>query len=149
MHRNHDTYAYPATLETDEDDRTIVTFRDLPGAVTDGADRAEALENAGDCLEEAIAAAIAADEDVPSPSKAARGEVVVPVPLRMASKLALHRAMRRNGVGVRELARRLGCDAKEAQRLADPRYMSKIDRLAEAVRAAGGAALELHERELA
>ena len=36
-------FTYPVILEPDEDGRPVVTFPDLPGAVTDGADEAEAL----------------------------------------------------------------------------------------------------------
>ena len=73
----------------------------------------------------------------------------MPLPLRMAAKIALIRSARANRIGPRELARRMGCDSKEAQRLLDPDCASKIDRLAQAVRATGGPALELHAREVA
>jgi len=48
--------AYPATLEPDEDGRTVVSFHDLVGAHTDGATRAEALWESRDCLREAVMA---------------------------------------------------------------------------------------------
>ena len=47
--------AYPAELSTDRDGRVLVQFPDIPEALTDGADRAEALREAKDCLEEAVA----------------------------------------------------------------------------------------------
>ena len=52
-------FAYPIELEelpVDEGGGLLVRFPDWNDAVTDGADLAEALENARDCLEEMIAA---------------------------------------------------------------------------------------------
>ncbi len=130
--------SYPARLEADEDGRILVTFRDLPEALTDGAHRAEALAEAADCLEVAVATRIGLNEDIPATSSARRGEVLIPVPLPTAAKVALVLAMRASGVNKSELARRLGCDVREVRRLTDPRHRSHSDRLAEAIKAAGG-----------
>ena len=46
----------------------MVTCRDLPEAITQGETREEALAEAADCLEEAIAARIDDGRDIPSPS---------------------------------------------------------------------------------
>ncbi|WP_366656592.1 type II toxin-antitoxin system HicB family antitoxin [Fodinicurvata sp. EGI_FJ10296] len=140
-------FAYPASLEPDGVG-VMVTFRDLTGAITCGDTRAEALAEAPDCAEAALEFLLR-DGDAPPPSDPLPGEVVVPLPLRMAAKIALIRSARANGIGPGELARRMKCDPKEAQRLLDPDYASKIDRLAKAVQAAGGPALELHAREVA
>ena len=43
-------HAYPITLTPDEDGRVVVTFPDVKGASTDGADEAEAIANAADSL---------------------------------------------------------------------------------------------------
>jgi antitoxin HicB len=51
-------YSYPARLEPDEEGRLVVHFPDLPEALTDGADAAEALAEASDCLSTALAARI-------------------------------------------------------------------------------------------
>jgi antitoxin HicB len=75
---------------------------------------------------------------IPRPSKARRDQSVLSVPAQTAAKAALYLAMLSAGVGPRELARRMGCDPKEAMRLLDPRYPSKIGRLQEAIRLANG-----------
>ena len=41
-------YSYPARLEPDGEGRLVVHFPDLPEALTDGADEAEALTEAAD-----------------------------------------------------------------------------------------------------
>ena len=49
-------FVYPALLTADEKDGGfVVTFPDLPEAITQGNSWEEALHEAADCLEEAIA----------------------------------------------------------------------------------------------
>ena len=49
-------FVYPATLTPDtKDSGFVVTFVDVPEAITQGDDRTDALREATDCLEEAIA----------------------------------------------------------------------------------------------
>jgi antitoxin HicB len=57
-------YTYPARLEPQEDGSLLVQFLDLPEALTDGADRAEALAEAADCLSEALAGRIHRGEEI-------------------------------------------------------------------------------------
>ncbi|MDP6344753.1 MAG: type II toxin-antitoxin system HicB family antitoxin [Alphaproteobacteria bacterium] len=111
-------------------------MRDLPGAVTDGADRSEALREAADALEEAIAACMAGHEDIPRPSPARGRAIVVPGTL-IAAKAALYEAMREKGVGNVELGRRLGVAETEIRRCIDPRHATRISRLDAALAALG------------
>lgn len=57
-------YAYPATL-TKQDGGYLVRFIDFPEAITDGRTEAEALTNAADCLDEAIANRIFMNIELP------------------------------------------------------------------------------------
>lgn len=132
MARHETRFAFPAKLARDrESGGFTVSYRDLPEALTAGVDRAEALEQAADCLDEAIAGRIADGEEIPSPSPAKRGEVVISLGARMAAKAALHVALAESGMTQRKLARHIGADEKEVRRLLNPRHPSKIDRLAE------------------
>jgi antitoxin HicB len=70
--------AYPVDLTTDENGRVVARVPDLPGCVTDGADRAEALAEAADALEEALAALIDDGKSIPLPSDAGNRPVIVP-----------------------------------------------------------------------
>jgi antitoxin HicB len=65
-------YGFPARLELDEEGRLVVHFPDLPEALTDGGDEAEALAEAADCLSEALAGRINRGEDIPAPSRLCR-----------------------------------------------------------------------------
>jgi len=140
-HRAETTLAWPASLAQDHEGRVQVRFPDFPEALTDGADEAEALAEAADCLAEAVAARIADGEELPAPSPLRRGMHAVPLPPVLAYKAALFSAMRRDGVSKSELARRLDIDEKDMRRLLDPRYRgSKVERLHAALAACGVAA---------
>ena len=133
----HD-FVYPATLTPDESDGGfVVTFEDLPEAITQGEDLSDALVQAADALEEAVAGRIRRGDEIPSPSKPGRGQHVIPVPALTAAKAALYLTLRAAEVSRRELAARLGCDEKEVRRLLDPRHTSKLPRIQAALAALG------------
>ena len=135
------TFAYPASLTPDEDGRLVVEFRDVPEALTDGANVDEALAEADDALAEAIAGRITDGEQIPVPSSTMKGEVPVRLPPVMSAKAALYAEMRRRRLSKLGLANILGCDEKEVRRMLDPRYATKVNRLETAL-AAVGLALE-------
>lgn len=135
-------FAFPARLApavewAPDETGYVVSFRDLPEAITQGEDVADALRQAADCLEEALAARIADDMAIPAPSRPARGERTVEPGGLIAAKAALHLALREAGLSKSDLARKLGCDEKEARRLLDPRHRSRFDRLEAALAALG------------
>ena len=130
--------AYPAKFEPCDDGRVLVTFRDLPQAVTDGADREEAEVEALDALHSVLGFMMRDREAIPAPSKARRGEKLITPDLDVAVKASLHMAMRKNGVTIAELTKRLDIDNREAQRIVNPGHATKTARMAAAPRAAGG-----------
>jgi len=129
--------SYPATFKSDKDGRVMVQFRDLPEALTDGHDAAEASAEAQDCLGSALAARLAGKEDVPRPSRGAAGDRPVPVPLWIAPKLALYWAMQEHGVSNSELARRLGVRETVIRRMLDPDHATKAENIQRALQALG------------
>ena len=130
-------FIYPAKITTDEDGRVLVTFPDVHGAVTDGADFDEAMQEAPDCLAEAIAATMFAGEDMPQPSKAKRGQVLVPLPASIAIKAALYTAMHEQKRSNTWLARQLEVNEKEARRILDPYHTTKLPRMHKALHVLG------------
>ena len=62
--------------------------------ITQGNGERDALWQAADCLEEAIAGRVAGGREIPKASKAARGERLTPVRAPMAAKAVLYLAMR-------------------------------------------------------
>ena len=89
----------------------------------------DALWQAADCLEDAIAGRIADGREIPKASRLARGERLIPVRAQMAAKAALYLAMRAAGITNVQLARKLGCDEKEVRRMLDPRHATKLPRI--------------------
>jgi antitoxin HicB len=143
-------YGFPARLQPDDEGRLVVHFPDLPEALTDGADEAEALAEAADCLSEALAGRINRGEDIPPPSRLRRGQHWVAPEPTIALKAALYSALRTQRMTVADLARRLDIDARKAARLIDPRAASRLNDLEVALSALGYAiAIELHEKPAA
>src|SRR5438874_12327724 len=97
---------YPVRLEK-EDDGYVVTLLDIPYGATQGDDRAHALAQAEDFLEEAILGMMAHGDEVP-PGSPARGRPTVSLPPLTAAKLEAYRAMRAAGLNKTQLADRLG-----------------------------------------
>ena len=132
------SFIYPATLTPDkEDGGFVVTFVDLPEAITQGENVEDALSEAADCLDEAIANRIVMGLPIPLPSSAKRGRYPVLLAAQTAAKAALYLAIQQAQVTKAELAKRLACDEKEVRRLLDPRHPSKLPRIESALAAVG------------
>ncbi len=82
--------------------------------------------------------AIIEDRDpIPAPSRPKRGQKSVRVPTLSEAKLNLYQAMRAEGVGKAELARRLNCHLPQVDRLLDLCHASRLEQLEAAFRALG------------
>lgn len=132
------SFSYPVRLTPDRrDGGYVVTFRDLPEAITQGDDVADALTQAADCLEEAMAGRIRRGDEIPVPSRPARGQRLVAVPGVTAAKAALYLALRQTGTTGVKLASRLRCPPSHVRRLLDPRHASPLPDLQRALQALG------------
>lgn len=119
------------------DRRMVVPFPDLPEALTDGKDVTEALAEAADCLEEALACRMALRENIPTPAKYVKASHWIDVPLHLAPKVALYLKMRRHRVTNSELARRMHCRETVIRRMLNPKHHSKAERVQAALRIMG------------
>jgi antitoxin HicB len=126
---------YPVKLER-EGRRILVSFPDVPGVHTFGANREEALARAVDALETMFMGLIADKEEIPMPS-AAKGRPCVELPALTEAKVLLYRTMRAVGVGKAELGRRLGWHLPQVDRLLDLRHASRLDQLEQAFQVLG------------
>jgi antitoxin HicB len=143
-------YTYPARLVADEEGRLVVHFPDLPEALTDGADEAEALTEASDCLSEALASRIVDREEIPAPSPAGPAMHLVSPEPTIALKAALYSALREAGITTDDLARSLGIDDHEAARLISPRARTPLTKLEAALTALGYTiGIEVREKRVA
>lgn len=129
-------FDYPVTL-TPDGDTVLVTFVDVPEAVTFGADEDEALMQAVDALETALSFYVDARKPLPVPSKPKRGQRVVRPSALEGAKLGVYRAMTEQGIKKSELARRLGWHLPQVDRLFDLRHASRLDQIEAAARVLG------------
>ena len=127
---------YPATF-TPEAAGITVTFRDIPEAITQGDDEADALFMAKDVLLAAMEVYFDEKRPVPSPSAAQRGDRLIPVPASVVAKILLLNQMLEQNVIPSELARRMATTRQEVNRLIDLQHTTRIDRIEEAMVALG------------
>ena len=130
-------YAYPCVLTPEEGGGFFVRFPDVPGALTCGDNRAEALLMAEDALAVALAGYVQQQRDIPAPSPVKRGQEIVTLPPLVAAKLALYTAMRQQGVTKVALAARLGLSESVVRRLVNLDHRSHISQVEKALRAVG------------
>ncbi len=117
---------YPIQITPDASDGGFtVTCRDFPEAITQGDTVTQAVYEASDAIEEAIASRIKRGVDIPIPTDRKQGEHMASVPLSTSLKAVLYQAMREDNITKCELARRIGVDEKEVRRMLDPRHPSK------------------------
>ena len=113
----------------------VVTFPDIPEAITQGESEEEALSNGLDALLTALDFYFEDQRPVPAPSKPKRGERVVELPVSIAAKVLLLNNMLAAKLRPIDLARSMGLPKQEITRLLDLRHTTKIDTVAEAIRA--------------
>ena len=118
-------FDYPVTL-TPDDGTVLVTFADVPEAITFGADEDEALLQAVDALESGLSFYVDARQPLPAPSKPKRGQKTVRPSALECAKLGVYQAMTEQGIKKSELARRLGWHMPQVDRLFDLRHASGL-----------------------
>ena len=123
-------FSFPVTLTTDEVDGGLtVTFRDLPEAITQGEETKDALTEAADCLEEAIANRVRNRLEIPMPSELEKNEYLVTIPLQTSFKALIWLAMQEKSWNISQLAQTLGVDEKEVRRILNPKHNTKLTTL--------------------
>jgi antitoxin HicB len=129
-------FLYPVTLKR-EDGGFVVTFRDIPEAITQGETESEALEAARNALETALDFYFEDNRAVPLPSKAKPRQPVVELSASLSAKVLLLNEMIQQHVRPAELARRLKTTPQEVNRLTNIQHTSRIDGIAAALKALG------------
>jgi antitoxin HicB len=130
--------SYPAEIAQHPQGKDwVVKFPDLKGTNT-GADTLDgALDEAADCLGSYLAMLIVNRKPIPEPSAVKGKQRLIAVPLWIAPKVALYRALQEKGISNSELARRLGVRETIVRRMLDPDHATKSTRLEGALRAVG------------
>jgi antitoxin HicB len=125
----------------EDGDGYIVTFPDIPEAMTHGRSRAEARANAVEALELALLGAyFAIGRDFPVPSrKPAKGgsHEWIAIPPSAIAKMAFIDAFEASGMTRVALGAKLGKSEAEIRRMLNPTYGTKINMLEAGLRALG------------
>src|SRR3990167_5193280 len=122
-------FTYMVKLTKQKKGGYLVQFPDLPEAITQGETIEDALNEAMDCLEEAIANRMELKLDIPSPKKITAQHHAIALPATLAAKTALYIIMKKKHLSNVAVAKKVSCDEKEIRRLLDPHYQSKIPRI--------------------
>lgn len=125
---------YPINLES-SDGGYVVSFPDVPEALTQGDTREEALEMGLDALITAFEFYFEDDEKVPEP-----GDITgdfVEVPSSVVAKVLMLNAFIDSGLTQVELAARMGGKKQEVTRLFDLKHSTKIDTIQKALSSLG------------
>ena len=127
---------YPAVI-TPDGDGWLVTFPDIPEALSAGSTWEEAVDMAGDALVTALEFYFGDKREIPQPSRPKKGQVQVELPASVAAKVLLLNEMVKQKVRPSELARRLGTTAQEVNRLTQLKHTTKIDGIDQALSVLG------------
>lgn len=122
-----------------------VACRDLPLMHSVGDTIDEALLEAEDGIITAISLEMDMRRPIPVASAPQAGEYVISVPVLVAMKAALYNAMIETGTRKADLARRLGVNAPQVDRLLDVEHSSKVEKVELALAQLGRkASVEIH-----
>ena len=131
------SYIYRASVERGARRGYVVSFPDVPEAITEGKSLVDARAMAEEALGLALLSYLARGRKLPKAR--ATGKLLLPVAVApdVAAKLAVLEAFAGTGLSKSELARKLGKDEKEVRRILDPKHATKLPALTAALRALG------------
>ena len=127
---------YPVELTRDDNGTLLVTFPDIPEAITFGEDETEALLMAEDALLVMLSAYMDDRQPIPEPSPL-NGRPGVALKVVAAGKVALHNAMLAAGKRKADLARMLNLAPTLVDRLLSLHHKSRIEQIETALAVLG------------
>lgn len=132
------SYVYRALFEPgDRRGNVVVSFPDVPEAITQGRGQADARGMAEEALGLVLLDYLERGKQLPKPRAKSRDLVEIAVAPDVAAKLAVLEAFAAARISKSELARRIGKDEKEVRRILDPRHPTKLPALTATLRALG------------
>ena len=131
------TFVYGARFEPGDERGVVVSFPDVPEAITQGVNETDAMVQAQEALGLALLTYPARGKPLPAASPVGTDLIPIAVDADDAAKIALLDAFREAGISKSEFGRRIGKDEKEVRRLLDPAHPSKLSSVTEALRALG------------
>ncbi|AZC17928.1 MULTISPECIES: type II toxin-antitoxin system HicB family antitoxin [Pseudomonas] len=129
-------YAYPVIMNL-ENGHPRISCVDVPGMACVGDTPEQAMADAVIALEMALSLYVMQRMAIPLPSPCPAGQQLVRLPALSVAKVALWNAMLRQRVSKAELARRLGVNRPQVDRLVNLLHRSKIEKVEQALRVLG------------
>lgn len=131
------TWAFAARVREEGPGDWLVTFDDLPEAITGAATHEEALANAADALEEVVLAYLVSGLQVPDPRPPGFGETAIVLDAATASRALLARELSIQGMSYAELAQRIHRSEAMARNLVQGPRRANLNALWAALRSLG------------
>lgn len=128
---------YPAVLTPNGEGGFIVTFPDVPEAITEIWNKEELKETATDCLVTAVDFYIEDHRLFPAPSKPKKDNVIIQLPISISAKILLLNTMVSGNIRPVDLAKKMGIKPQEVNRIIDTGHTTKIDTIAKALSVLG------------
>jgi Uncharacterized conserved protein len=129
-------FRYPVRIDPDGNG-FVVSFPDIPEALTGGATLEEAREMAVDALLTAFEFYLEDGRPVPEPSPLKHGDEFVELSASQAAKILLLNELLSQKVRPVDLAKRLNDSPQSVNRLLNVRHVSKIDSVEKALTSLG------------
>jgi antitoxin HicB len=130
-------FVFHARFEPGDERGIVVSFPDVPEAITQGDNFPDARRMAVEALGLALLSYPQRDRPLPRARSRGRGLSPVAVSPQMAAKLAVLEAFRESGISKADLSRRMDKDEKEVRRILDPRHATKLPTLTAALETMG------------
>ena len=124
---------YPAVLTPNGEGGFIVTFPDVPEAITEIWNKEELKKTATDCLVTAVDFYIEDHRLFPAPSKPKKDNVIIQLPISISAKILLLNTMVSGNIRPVDLAKKMGIKPQEVNRIIDTGHTTKIDTIAKAL----------------
>lgn len=129
-------FEYPVVVHQEEGS-VWVGCPDVPEMACAGDTSEEALFDAVDALESALSFYVDQKQAIPLPASPKAGQPVVRLPALTAAKAALWNTMLAQKISKTEMARRLGVNRPQVDRLVDLLHRSKIEQVEHALHVLG------------
>lgn len=130
-------YQYPARLTPSGEGSTIISFRDIPEAITEIWNDDELQDTGRDAIMSAMEFYIEDRREFPAPSAPENGEALIMLPLSVIAKILLLNAMVAANVRPADLARKMHVKPQDVTRLLNLRHATKIDTIQAALNTLG------------
>lgn len=130
---------YYAKLHAAKEGGFRVEFPGLPGAVTQGESKDEALAMAEDCLRTYFLGLITLGQNVPPPPPVRSGRALYGIALSAleSAKVELYRSFRASRLPTSQVARRMRMSVTQLDKLFDLDHPSPVDQIEAALRVLG------------